>query len=236
MTSFEVIHEDQALPLGFATYSLLLIPDGAWPERVGAERMFELARRFKSFGEALGARHLASWPYHGLQQSHLKQMDYEVCALIYGFVKTQEELENFVANRSDQLRAKKYLSGEYDMVRARHLCALYDLSFDKGPYIAFFRERPYVPTTWSRSFYGRYPQNSSTPSKPSFVIQFGGADFPTAVSLLNALELELISGRERIARLRFSQLCLSLADVCRRISSSAKASLEMLKTVKEIVD
>jgi hypothetical protein len=236
MTSFEVIHEDQSLPLGFATYSLLLIPDGAWPERVGAERMFELARRFKAFGEALGGYHLAAWPYHGLQQSHLKQMDYEVCALIYGFVKTQEELEHFVASRSDQLRAKKDLSGEYDTVRARHLCALYDLSFDKGPYIAFFRERPYVPATWSRSFYGQYPQNSSKPSKPDFVIQFGGADFLTAVSLLNALELELISGRERINRLKFSQLRLALMDACRQISSGAKASLEVLKAVKGIVD
>ncbi|HEX5719275.1 MAG TPA: hypothetical protein VF179_24145 [Thermoanaerobaculia bacterium] len=235
MTYFEVIHETQSLPSGFDSYSLLLFPDRAWPEQAGADTLFELASRFKAFGDSLGPTHLASWPYHGIQTGHQPRMDYEVCSLVYGFTTSQEELENFVAERSRELRTKRNLWGEYHLERARLLCALYDLSFTRGPYIAFFSKRPHVPTVWSRSLYGWYPEDTMAPSIPDFVIRFGGVEFTEAVTLLNALELELLSGRRRITKLKAFQAGMLLTQACKRIGSSLRSSLDLVKTAKEIV-
>src|SRR5258706_14550556 len=109
MTHIEVLHENQSLPSGFDSDSLLLVPDDSWPIRMGTERMFELASRFKAFGDALGSEHLASWPYHGFQFGHSKMVDYEVCSLVFSFAGVEADLQTFIAKQSRHSIAKKEL-------------------------------------------------------------------------------------------------------------------------------
>jgi hypothetical protein len=234
MTHFEVLHENQGFPSGFDSYSLLLVPDKSWPVQVGAEKMFEIACRFKGFGNALGSKHLAAWPYHGFQMGHSKMMDYEVCSLVFSFVGSQEDLQGFIAKQSRLLSVEKRLDGGYHLERARQLCALYNLNLNKGPYVAFFEKRPHVPTTWSRHNAWPDPEDSSAPSQPDFVLQLGGHSYDDAVYLLNSLEFELLKGSRRFTNLRFTQIRMTLTDICKRSLSGVKASLEIVKAVKDL--
>jgi len=236
MTHFEVLHENQSLPSGFDSYSLLLVPDNSWPIRMGTEKMFELASRFKAFGDALGSAHLASWPYHGFQMGHSKMMDYEVCALVFSIASSEVDLNDFIAKQSSHSIAKKELGGGYHIERARQLCALYDLSLNNGPYIVFFSENPHVPTVWSRHNAWRDPKDADAPTQPDFVLQFGGRSYDDAVYLLNSFEFELLSGRQRFTRLSLLQIRFMLAEICRKLVSGIKASLEIVKTAKDIYD
>jgi hypothetical protein len=235
MTHFEVLHENQSLPSGFDSYSLLLVPDESWPIRMGTEKMFELASRFKAFGDALGSAHLASWPYHGFQLGHSKMMDYEVCSLVFSFTGSEVDLQDFIAKQSCHQVAKEELGGGYHLERARQLCALYDLSFNKGPYVAFFSKNPHVPTVWSRHDAWKDPKEPDAPSQPDFVLQFGGRSYEDAIHLLNSFEFELLRGRQTFTSLSLLQIRLTLVEICRRLVSGMKTSLEIVKLGKDIL-
>jgi hypothetical protein len=235
MSHHALITDNQQLPGGYDTYSLLLIPDWKWLKNVGEERSYELFKHFKMFGDAVGPHHLAALLYNVYWGSYEKYVDKEAFSIIHGTVSSKSDAIKLALEGSFDPERINIARGGYDVIRAKYFCASYGLNFNDGPYIAFFEQKPDLPTV----FYGpRHPEptvSSENPTKPSFLIQFNGISFEHVLTLLNEMEYEIIRGDVDMRKLKASQFSLQLEFISKKIGKSIGKTIRVIKDVKDIV-
>lgn len=233
----EVVRIDEDLPDGYESYSLLLVPDQEWLGRVPVLEVYSLFNRFKQFGQAIGPRHLAAWFYAATMHGFGKHLDVAVFSAIHNLVSSPKELEEQVVARSG-LPPNRNLDGTaggYDILRAKQLCAALDLSFNKGPYVAFFTQKPDLPSG-HHQWLTPGPRRRFRPRvRPSFLLCLGGLRFHDALSILNTLEKQLLSAEPQIMEPTLQQIGLRLAHIIRQLPARFSGVIEVIKSSKELL-
>ena len=122
--------------------------------------------------------------------------------------------------------------GYYDVQRAKYICAKFGLSFNDGPYIAFFEERPDLPVgpNTKSEFDGGFERTS----KPALVLSLAGMDLNDALSTINELEFDLLRGDVRILRLSANQLRRRLSRACKNAASKVGRAAKILRDVRDL--
>jgi hypothetical protein len=233
MSIHEIFTENQKLPKGFSSYSLLLIPDGKWLDDIGVRRSYQLFKRFKLFGDTIGPDHLAAWLYSGWG-SYGPLVDIEVYSAIYSLTSSEGQAVRSIYKNGLNRKKGMDFSGGYDIVRAKYFCAVYDLSFNHGPYIAFFDNLPNVPVITRAAMRGTMG-SIDKPSKPSFLLQFSGISFNDVMAMLNELEFEIIRGKVNTKKLKMQQLKSRLVQSCTQVAEKFGKGIQLIKSVKEAI-
>lgn len=233
MSHHALLTENEDLPDGYDTYSLLLIPDWKWIHKAGEDRYYDLFKHFKMFGDAIGPRHLAAWLYNAQWGSYQKLVDLEAYSVIYGSVASRADADKLgLGNKFDPAR---HIESGYDVIRAKYFCARCGLDFNSGPYIAFFEKKPCIPIVLHgfRHPNGELPKED--PTKPAFLIQFAGMSYKNVLSLLNDMEYQLIRDDLDTRKLQMGQLSLRIEHVCVKVGRVIGKTLRFIKDVKDIV-
>lgn len=233
MSIHEIITENQELPEDFSSYSLLLIPDSKWLEDTGINSSFQLFRRFKLFGDAIGPDHLAAWLYSGWG-SYGPRVDLEIYSAIYSLTNSERDVVKFIHQNGLRIEKGMHFSGGYDIVRAKYFCVIYGLSFNNGPYIAFFEKLPEVPVVLQAPT-RETMVTTGKPSRPSFLLQFSGLNMNDVLAILNELEFEIIRGNVKTQRLKIQQIRSRLVHSCARVGDKFVKAIHVIKSVKEAV-
>jgi hypothetical protein len=196
MSAHEVFSQHVDVRSGFATYSVLLIPDYEWFSKTPLESAFRIFSRFADFGRVIGEDHLACWFYR-TSGGYTPDLDTDVVATVHGC--------STVAELTDLVNAKcagdyPLPLGHYDAERARLICSALSLEYARGPFIAFFSSRPALPR-WeidSKVLMNRYRQvlaGGEEVTPPDLILRFGGLDVSRSLRLLDELERALLSDR-----------------------------------------
>lgn len=234
MTRHEVIYQHQDLPTGYESYSILLIPDSAWFSTIPPTRAYDLFFRFKQFGEAIGSRHLAAWLYK--DSLSMRGYDLDIFAAISAPARSEDDVRRVLSDVPALREHVTRLHGRYDVIRAKYFCALYKLPFGAGPYIGFFEQRPVLPILCRKYSGSTGEPEPKTATKPAFLLKFGGLAFEDMLALLNQLEYGLVRGHSRAGLLKLQQVALRIEGLCKRLTGTAKASVDLIKDVKEAVE
>jgi hypothetical protein len=252
MTRFMQIRENQEIPGGFNTYSALLIPDSRWLNQDDESKSFQLFRRFREFGDAIGPDHLAFWPCRAKIKNYdeVDRTNLEIFSIVSDYSESYGEIRKSIIKKdphlekSDRYGKFKTVQVEdinepyYDIIRAKYFCAKYGLDFNSGPYIAFFEKKPIMPIV-----YTIYPMNSpgkevtassESPTKPAFLLQFKDMNFDQALSTINVLEYEILRDTFNMNMPRWSQFKFNLQNWCNRIGNQIGIAAIIIKDIIEV--
>lgn len=217
MAVHEIYNQYIDIPDGYATYSVLLVPDYEWFNKAGIKDAYGLFSRFKKFGDIIGERHLACWFYYAFS-SHGPLVDTEIVAAISSHISSPQELAAFI-DRYCTREGCHISEGSYDVKRARLICSALSFEYTKGPYIAFFLKRPRLP------YYETEKETSVSPtrvhvvsgsnlSKPEMVLKFGGLTIERSLHLMDELERHLLTATPKLTRLQWKQQWLRIENWC----------------------
>ncbi len=220
-----ILDQNKDVPDGFRTYSLLLIPSYEWFQDIPSEHLDRLFQRFKVFGENLGKDHLAFWYYTSGRKSYGQYVDTVVTAAIVASLDTKEKVDSYI---NESFRGSSLLEGSgYDIRRARLICATYDLDFGKGPYIAFYPKKPNLPNWEHNEITGSHLFNIR-PTKPLYILRFGGLDLNKSLALLDELESHILAEKQTCRTLSWKQFWLKTEQWCENQSTWA---VDLLKNI-----
>lgn len=227
-----IINEHKDVPLGYSTYSVLLIPDQGWFEKKSLATALEVFKRFKRFGEMLGDDHLAFWFYRDFFP-YATAIDIEIVTAITQAFESEDELKQFVCSEIAHGKVPGQVGG-YDTRRARLICAGLSLEYSKGPYIAFYTQQPLLPY-----YMNIKPENPHLPSGeklfrpcdytvPDLVLQFGGLSIDRVYRLLDLLEQQIIRDDISVNELRWKQIWPRIEKWCKKNRKSLISVLRAL--------
>ena len=190
----------------------ILSPDYDWFQKIPSAQEYELFRRFKVFGENIGKDHLAFWFYTTGRMNYGPLVDTVVTAVIEASLDSKEKVHQFITDtfKGTDLGASR---GGYDIRRARLLCALYDLAYGRGPYVAFYSQKPTLPS-WVHDPMGIQLVTKVVPTKPAAVLRFGGLSFERSLILLDELERHILALKQAHRELSWKQLWLRIDQWC----------------------
>jgi hypothetical protein len=249
MPQHVIMHYIQDLPDGYDSYSLLLIPHWQWLKKAGIHQSFNLFSHFTQFGKDFDTKHLAVWFYKGFIGSYENRSDLEVLSAIYGRRGSDEDIRKFVIEQEPRIKRKgeqeqrdyvQLMTGYYDVDRARYFCACYRLDFKGGPYIAFFKEKPVVPsvikvTGSSPGMAGYRIPEEGRATKPVYVLKFGGLGVDRVQATLNEIENELFLAKPILGRLTLRVVGEYISDYCQQNSHKIGKTIKFIKDVEQAV-
>jgi len=156
--------------------------------------------------------------------------------------KAQSVNADEVAQRTYQEYAKPDQSPDrinYDVQRARLICTALGLSYERGPYIAFFDEHPTLPryetlNEHEHGMTGRYTvvRDGDRTSLPVTVLSFGGLPEPRVRQLLDELEQQILREKFEPSSLIWRQRLYRLGQWCK---TNGRGVVEFLTVARTVV-
>lgn len=211
-----IVNQHEDIPTGYDTYSILLVPDEKWFGEAGIETGFRLFSQFKRFGDMIGDKHLACWFNRSFIGSYSKLTDLEFIAAIPADIVSARAVSDFIRTKCQLPEDHGSPSMQYDVARARLICTKLKISYNKGPYVAFYSKYPTLPyyEIDSDEFgsHGTVVCNEEHHVSPACVLKFGGVRFDRALNLLDLLEQDLIRSNPGILKLQYEQLMFRIRE------------------------
>ena len=235
MSNYIYIHHSQDIPENFKTYSILLIPDKNWLDKIPNDDLLKIFNRFKEFGDIIGKDHAAAWLYTGfdgggdVSEHFIRHFHIYITYTIEAY----RDIIPIIKSNSAISNIDDISNSMYDFLRAKYFCALVNLNFNKGPYVAFFDKKPNLPIVFRDYNTGSFKvDNVNNLVKPSFVIQFEGLNVDEFIAAINTLEFEILRSKEDMKQLRFRQRIRTIIQNSKSISSNIVKSIKFINEVK----
>jgi len=240
MSNFVYLCESQELPDDYESYSIFLIPDSHWLDKIGEERFYQLFNRYREFGEAIGQHHLAAWLYTGYDSGGGTSEHFirDIFSYVSYSASGPGDIARVIKRNCRGLKIGDINGGSYDFIRAKYFCALYRLNFNHGPYIAFFSQKPFLPLIyreddgtggWSDKVYTK-----DEILNPAFILQFDGLDIDGFMSSINTVEYEILRSKTGMRELKIQQLHRNLKRSSAVIATIIGKSFKILSVIKKI--